>query len=74
MPKNQEVAPQAPQQPKADPDFQKRIDACNKEMEPLLKKYELALMGVPMFTNMGTVVAQVVFVTTREKVNLAKPA
>lgn len=73
MPKEQAKPAPAPQQPHQDPDFQKRIEACNKEMEPLLKKHELALMGVPLITPDGRLTATVVFVTTRERVNLAKP-
>lgn len=62
MPKNQSNQPQPPNEEK---DFQQRVDACNKELEPLLNKYELGFTGIPFISQQGTISAQVIFISTR---------
>ena len=47
-------------------DLNKRIEECNKEVRPILKKYELDIAGEPFITQ-GFVVAKPVYVSTRKE-------
>ena len=44
-----------------DAEFQKRMDDCNSELEPLLAKYKLALSSKMNYTNVG-IFGEVIFV------------
>lgn len=59
-----------------DADIQERIDGFNKEILPLLGKYELGLAALPRVTADGRVVADPILVSVRKKPEaegLAKP-
>lgn len=51
----------------ADPDMQERVDAFNKELQPILGKYELGLAALPVFTPDGRVGANPVIISVRQK-------
>lgn len=54
------------QAPKEDADLQERIDSFNKELSPLLGKYELGLAAIPKIVEGGRVVADPVVVSVRK--------
>lgn len=49
-----------------DKDMQERTDGFNKELQPLLGKYELGLAALPVINPNGTLGAQPVIVSVRK--------
>ena len=63
------------EQTKAEPDIQERIDGFNKDVLPLLGKYELALAAMPQITQDGRLGATPILISARGlKEEQQKPA
>lgn len=71
---NKKAVPQAPvtaQAPQPDADIQERIDGFNKELQPLLGKYELGLGALPVIQPNGTIGANPVILSMRGRAEAA---
>lgn len=66
-----EKQPGAPAQPAEEADLKERMENFNKELMPLLAKYELGIAAIPKIIPGGTISADPVVVSVRGK--LAKP-
>jgi hypothetical protein len=63
--------PTTAQQPQApEPDIQERIEGFNKELLPILGKFELGLAGIVQLTPDGRLQAQPVIVSVRGRTDV----
>jgi len=58
-----------PALPKGEEDLQERINGFNKELLPLLGKFELGLAAIPKIVQGGTLAADPVIVSARKHEN-----
>jgi hypothetical protein len=66
-----EPSPQQPgEAPAEEKDIQERIDGFNKEVGPLLGKYELGLAALPRIAPNGLIVADPIVVSVRNRPDL----
>ncbi len=56
-----------------EPDLQERQDGFNKDLQPLLGKYELALTAVPLVMPDGRLAARPAIVSTRVQKETESP-
>ena len=70
MTKDNEVKPVESQQ---EPDINERIEGFDKELRPLLGKYELGLAAQAFVTPDGRIAANAIVISTRGKVENKKP-
>lgn len=75
MPKTPNIpSPQKPPVAPNEDDMPQRIEGFNKELLPLLGKYELGLAASARFTPDGRVAADPVIISVRGRTDLQKPA
>jgi hypothetical protein len=69
-----EAAQPTPQIPVEEADIKERIEGFNKEILPLLGKYELGLAAMPRITADGRTVADPIIVSVRKTLEAEKKA
>jgi hypothetical protein len=59
--------------PENEQDLGERVAEFNKELQPLLGKYELELAAIPQITQLGTIGAQAVIKSSRKQPEASAP-